>query len=275
MNSIVTKNLHAKIGDFELQDINLSIPEGSIIGLIGRNGAGKTTLFKTLNGTYLKTSGEMKIAGMDYADSEKEIRMTMAVVYDVFTGNPYARVKFLRKIYMQSHPMFDVNLFDELIEKFGIDDKKRVVNLSFGMQKKLMLILALSVHPTILLLDEPLIGIDPIDKNEFIKLIQAYMEYDKHSIILSSHQVDDLQKIADYIMFINNGKIVLFEDKETLLDQYKIVILDKEDERKKLLINPTTNSLGIQGLIHTDDLKDLQVNTKPASLEQIFVHLCT
>jgi ABC-2 type transport system ATP-binding protein len=275
MNSIVTKNLHAEIGDFELQDINLSIPEGSIIGLIGRNGAGKTTLFKTLNGTYLKTSGEIKIAGMDYADSEKEIRMSMAVVYDVFTGNPYARVKFLRKIYMQSHPMFDVVLFDELIDKFGIDVKKRVVNLSFGMQKKLMLILALSVHPTILLLDEPLIGIDPIDKNEFIKLIQAYMENDKHSIILSSHQVDDLQKIADYIMFINNGKIVLFENKETLLEQYKIVIFDKEDERKKLLINPTINSLGIQGLIQTNDLKDLQVNTKPASLEQIFVHLCT
>lgn len=274
MNSIVTKNLCARIGNFELKNINMSIPKGAIVGLIGKNGAGKTTLFKTLNATYLKTSGEMKIEDMDYMNSEKDIRMTLAVVYDVFSGNPYAKVKLLKKIYKQSHPKFDIDLFEELINRFGIDYKKRVVNLSLGMQKKLMLILALSVHPTILLLDEPLIGIDPIDKQEFIKLIQAFMEDENHSIILSSHQVDDLQKIADYIMFINEGEIILFEEKETLIEKYRFVTLEKNDEREKLLIHPISNSLGVQGLIHTSDLSNFQEKTKTASIEQIFVHLC-
>jgi ABC-2 type transport system ATP-binding protein len=274
MNSIETKHLYAKIGDFTLNDINLAIPEGSIVGLVGKNGAGKTTLFKTLNGTYLKTSGEMHIGGMNYRNAEKEIRMAMAVMYDRFGGNHYIKGKLLRKIYLQSHPKFDVEMFDDLVHKYGIDLKKKLMNLSFGMQKKLMLILALSLHPKILLLDEPLIGIDPIDKQEFIRLMQNYMENDQHTIILSSHQVDDLQKIADYILFINEGEIVLFEEKETLLEKYKMLTLPKEDQRVELMINPIPNSLGMQGLIHARDGKELKDKVKRPSLEQIFIHLC-
>jgi len=274
VNSIETKHLCAKIGDFTLKDINLAIPEGSIVGLVGKNGAGKTTLFKTLNGTYLKTSGEMHIDGLNYVDAEKEIRMAMSVMYDRFGGNQYIKGRLLRKIYLQSHPKFDVEMFDDLIQKYGINLKKKLMNLSFGMQKKLMLILTLSLHPKILLLDEPLIGIDPIDKQEFIRLIQNYMENEQHTIILSSHQVDDLQKIADYILFINEGEIVLFEEKETLLEEYKMLILPKEDQRVELMINPTPTSLGIQGLIHARDGKELGDKVKRASLEQIFIHLC-
>ena len=274
MNSIETKRLCAKIGDFELKEINLEVPEGSIVGLIGRNGAGKTTLFKTLHGSHIKTSGSINISGFNYSSNEKEIRANMAVVYDFFNGNIYAKVKLLRKIYIQSHPKFDLNLFDELTQRFNIDLKKRVSSLSLGMQKNLMVILAISVHPTILLLDEPLIGIDPIDKQEFINIIQSYMENEKHSIIWSSHQIDDVQKIADYIAFINEGKIVLFEDKETLLDKYKMITLTETDEKNNVLINPKTTTFGVQGLIRTKDIGKATGEHNQASLEQIFVHLC-
>jgi ABC-2 type transport system ATP-binding protein len=274
MNSIETNKLCAKIGDFELKDIDLQIPEGSIVGLIGRNGAGKTTLFKTLHGSYIKTSGDLKLSGLNYIDNEKEIRTNVAVVYDFFNGNPYAKVKWLRKIYVQSHPNFDLKLFDELIKRFNIDLKKRVSSLSLGMQKKLMLILAISVHPTTLLLDEPLIGIDPIDKQEFINIIQSYMENEKHSIIWSSHQIDDVQKIADYIAFMNEGEIVLFEDKETLLDKYKMITLAENDRNSVILINPKSTPFGVQGLVRTKDLGKVAGKHNQASLEQIFVHLC-
>lgn len=274
MNSIETIKLCAKIGDFELKGISLEIPEGSIVGLIGRNGAGKTTLFKTLHGSHIKTSGDIKISGLNYLNNEKEIRTNMAVVYDFFNGNPYVKVKFLRKIYNQSHPNFDLKLFDELIQRFNIDLKKKVSSLSFGMQKKLMLILAISVHPTTLLLDEPLLGIDPIDKQEFINIIQSYMENEKHSIIWSSHQIDDVQKIADYIAFMNEGKIVLFEDKETLLDKYKMITLSENDENHSILINPKSTPFGVQGLVCTKDLGKVAGKHHQASLEQIFVHLC-
>lgn len=274
MNSIETNKLCARIGDFELKDIHLQIPEGSIVGLIGRNGAGKTTLFKTLHGSHIKTSGDIKISGLNYIDNEKEIRTNTAVVYDFFNGNPYAKVKLLRKIYIQSHPNFDSKFFDELIQRFSIDLKKRVSNLSLGMQKKLMLILTISVHPTTLLLDEPLIGIDPIDKQEFINIIQSYMENEKHSIIWSSHQIDDVQKIADYIAFMNEGKIVLFEDKETLLDKYKMITLDENDANSVMLINPKNTPFGVQGLVRTKDLGKVAGKHNHASLEQIFVHLC-
>lgn len=274
MNSIELTGMNAKVGDFELLDINLSIPKGSIVGLIGKNGAGKTTLFKTLNGTYLKTSGEMRINGLQYSDSEKDIRTNIAVVYDVLNYNPYAKVKLIKKIYMQSHPKFDPEYFDYLITRFGIDAKKRLVKLSLGMQKKLMLILALSVHPNILLLDEPLIGIDPIDKQDLIKLIQQYMEDEDHTIILSSHQVEDIQKIADYVVFINDGEIVLFEDKETLMDSYKVVRSNDVNQDSELFINPVSDSMGMYGLIQTENVSKVNGIIQSATLEQIFVHLC-
>jgi ABC-2 type transport system ATP-binding protein len=267
--------MYAKIGDFELKDLNLNIPRGSIVGLVGRNGAGKTTLFKSLNGTYLKTSGDMIIDGKDFVNAEKEIRMNLAVVYDVINCNPYAKVKLLQKIYKQSHPKFDNDLFESLIKRFNIEPKKRVIKLSLGMQKKLMLILALAVHPTILLLDEPLIGIDPFDKTEFIKLIQEYMEDENNTVILSSHQVDDIQKIADYVIFLNDGKIVLFEEKDVLLDSYKFVTLEPNDNNSHILINPSTSSVGVKGLIKTEDVNKLSSTTQPATLEQIFINLCS
>jgi ABC-2 type transport system ATP-binding protein len=274
MNSIEVRNMNAKVGDFTLNDINLSIPKGSITGLIGKNGAGKTTLFKTLNGTYLKTSGDILINGLNFSDSEKEIRNNLAIVYDVINYNPYAKVKLLKKIYKQNHPKFDSEYFDFLIDRFGIDVKKRLVNLSLGMQKKLMLILALSVRPTILLLDEPLIGIDPIDKQDLIKLIQQYMEDENNTIILSSHQVEDIQKIADYVIFLNDGQIMLFEDKEILLDSFRIVYSSDIAENSDLYINPVLDSMGISGLIRTENVSKINGITQQASLEQIFIHLC-
>ena len=184
------------------------------------------------------------------------------------------KVKLLRKIYIQNHPNFDQKLFDELINQFKIDLKKRINSLSLGMQKKLMLILAISVHPTILLLDEPLIGIDPIDKQEFINIFESYMGNEKHSIIWSSHQIDDVQKIADYIAFMNEGEIVLFEDKETLLDKYKMITISENDENNSILINPKSTQFGVQGLVRTKDLGKVAGKHSQASLEQIFVHLC-
>ena len=275
MSGIELRNMNAQIGDFKLKDINLEVPKGTILGLIGKNGAGKTTLFKTINGTYLKTSGEMKIYGYGYKNNEKDIRNILAIVYDFFNANPYAKGKLLRKIYIQSHPSFDEKNFDILATQFKLDLNKRISSLSLGMQKKLMMIFALSTNPKVLLLDEPLIGVDPIDKQVLVRLIQSYMEDDENTIILSSHHVEDIEKIADYIAFIDDGKIILFEDKESLLEKYLYVKVEDDNQNSKYLINPIKNSFGKEGIMKIEDAEKLNINSQRASLEQIFVHLCS
>ncbi|MGE4321115.1 MAG: ATP-binding cassette domain-containing protein [Acholeplasmataceae bacterium] len=274
MNSIEMDHVYSNIGNFELKDINLNIPKGNIIGVVGKNGAGKTTLFKTINGSYIQTSGKLSIHQMSYQNYEKQIKEILSVVYDTFNVNPYAKIKMIKKTYQKIHPHFNVDIFDTLTDKYHIDLNKRIKSFSFGEIRKFMLILALSTQPKILLLDEPFIGIDPIDKKEFIDLLQTYMENEDHTMMISSHQVEDIEKIADYILFINQGEIILFEDKETLLDKYVNVKMAYSDENQKYLINPIKNSLGIEGLIETHQAKALGLEYQRTNIEQIFINLC-
>lgn len=274
MNGIEMKNLNSKIGDFTLKDINMLIPQGSILGLVGKNGSGKTTLLNTICGTYLQTSGDLKVNGFTYEENEEELRKSFAMVYDVLDLNPYVKVKFLQKLYSDSNEDFDNEMFVELCEKYELGPNYRIQKLSFGMKKKLMMILALSSKPNVLLLDEPLIGIDPIQKKEFIGLIQDFMDDLNNSVIISSHQVEDIERISDYVAFIDDGKIVLFSDKESLLDKYVSVKLNDNDKAVSKIINPTYTSFGVEGIMDKKEAESNKIEYQRTSIEQIFVHMC-
>jgi ABC-2 type transport system ATP-binding protein len=271
MYSIELKNLYARVDSFELKDINLNIPKGSVIGLLGKNGAGKTTLFHTLLGTHLKYDGDMIINGMRYETDEKNIRTSIAIVHDAININPLAKGNKLYKIYQMIYPNFDGTYFLNLCEEFSIHLDKRINKMSLGMQKKLTMAIALSLKPSILLLDEPFIGIDPIDKQKMMKHVQAFMEDENKTVIISSHYVEDVEKISDYVAIINDGEIKIFDEKDKILDQYVIVNLSAGHKYISKISYPKKTSFGIQGLILKSDADKYNIDCRRPTLEELFI----
>lgn len=274
MNGIELKGMRAKIGTFELKDIDLVVPKGSVLGLLGRNGAGKTTLFKTMNGTYLKQEGLMKIDGKTFEEDERDIRMNLSVVYDTYNVNPLTKGKKLLKYDRIWFPGFDDRLFEQLKKTFRLDPDIRIHKMSLGMRKKWLMSLALAKRPKVLLLDEPMIGIDPIDREVMFEAIQTYMENDDHTLVISSHYVEDVERIADYIAMMDDGKIVLFADKEDLMDRYAYVHVDFDDSARTDMIGPIRHSFGYRGIMEKSDAKRHGLPLTRPTLEHVFVHLC-
>ena len=271
MYSIELKNVYARIDTFELKHINLNIPKGVIVGLLGKNGAGKTTLFHTLLGTHLKYDGDMIINGMRYETDEKAIRSSIAIVHDTMNINPFSKGKKVYKTYKMIYPHFDEQYFLNLCDEFYIPLDKRISKMSLGMQKKLTMAIALALKPTILLLDEPFIGIDPIDKQKMMKHVQAFMEDEDKTVFISSHYVEDIEKISDYIAMISDGEIHLFDEKDQMIDQYVIVKLSHDHEMVSNVIYPKQSSLGIEGLMLKDDAKKLNIDHRRPTLEELFI----
>jgi ABC-2 type transport system ATP-binding protein len=271
MYSIELKNVFARIETFKLKDINLSIPRGSIVGLLGKNGAGKTTLFKTLMGTHLKYDGHMFINGFTYESNEKEIRESIAIVHDTMNVNPFTKGKRLYKYNKMMYPDFDDQYFLSLCDELNIPLDKKMNKMSLGMQKKLSIAIALSLKPNILLLDEPFIGIDPIDKQKLMKHIQAFMEDENRTILISSHYVEDVEKISDYIAIIDNGEIKLFQDKDTILDEFAYVKLNDDQESRQHIMYSKHTSFGVEGLMKKEQAINNNIPHHRPTLEEIFI----
>lgn len=271
MYSIELKNVYAKIDTFELKDINLSIPKGAIVGLLGKNGAGKTTLFHTILGTHLKYKGDMIINGFRYETDEKKIRSSIAIVHDTININPLAKVKKINKIYQMVYPNFNQTYFLNLCDEFSIPLDKRIGKMSLGMQKKLIMAIALALNPSVLLLDEPFIGIDPIDKQKMMKHVQTFMEDEDKTVIISSHYVEDIEKISDYIAIISDGEIHLFDEKDQMIDRYVIVKLNNDNDLVSKFIYSKHTAFGIEGLMLKDDVKKYDIDHRRATLEELFI----
>ena len=252
MNAITLNKLELRLDGFSLKPSNIAIPQGHITALIGKNGAGKTTLFKTLHGLYHHYTGQMSILGMTYRNHEKEIRTKMGVMYDALTTNPNVLPQKILQLTRAFYPGFDNSLFDDMVQRLDIKLDQRLRKQSLGMQRKFIFALTLATRKEILLLDEPFNGIDPIYKKIMMEYIQTLMENDTQTVIISSHQVDDLEKISDYVMIMDKGTIKLNENKESLLESYAF-----SPETK--IIEKTSNPS--------------QAHQYPVSLEDIFVHL--
>lgn len=209
--------------DFTLSDVSLSIPKGAIMGFVGENGAGKTTTINCILGTMLKDAGSVKIFDQEFSDDSFEIRNDIGVVFDTgsFGGNLTANkvAKVMRNMYSN----WDDALFKSYLEKFKIPNKKKIKAYSKGMKMKLELAVALSHHPKLLILDEATGGLDPLVREEVLDLLLDFIQDENCSVLLSSHITSDLEKIADYISVIHNGKVVLSESKDNLIYKYGIM----------------------------------------------------
>jgi len=271
MSGIKIINMHAKVGNFQLKNINLSMDNGHIFGLLGVNGAGKTTLFKTLMGMHLKTKGEIIINGMQYKNDELKLKNECAMVFDISPINPFIKGKRLNKIYQSIYDDFDQVYFESLIQTFQIPLNKRLKNMSLGMQKKLHLSLVLARRPKVMFLDEPFIGIDPIDKQKMMREIQTFMEDEKHIVVISSHFVEDVEKISDYIAIIHDGTIKSYEEKDALLDQYVYVKTKDLNAFNHDIKYYAKISSGYECLLDIKDINKYDVEYIRPSLEKIFI----
>lgn len=218
--------------DFELKNISFSLPKGSIMGFIGENGAGKSTVINCILDIIKIDSGEIKIFGKTIKEQPVAIKEDIGLVLDSdnFQGN--FDIKIIEDIFGSAYKNWDKKLFREYIEKFKLPIKQKISSYSKGMNMKLAISVALSHKPKILILDEPTSGLDPITREEVLDILLDFISNGKNSVLLSSHITSDLEKIADYIVFIHNGEIILNENKDELRYSYAIVKCSKEDFEK-------------------------------------------
>lgn len=250
-NILEVKNLSKSYKNFQLNNINFNLKKGYIMGFVGPNGAGKTTTIKLIMNLISKSSGEIKIFGLDNLEYEKEIKNRIGFVYDDLNFYDTFSIKSNAKLIADFYDKWNWDVFNNYLEKFKIDEDQKFKELSKGMKAKFALALALSHDAELLIMDEPTSGLDPIFRNEIINILQEYIEDGSRSILFSSHIISDIEKMADYITFINNGQIIFSEDKNVLEDKYRVLkggldILDSELESQ--FINIRKNKYGFSGL---------------------------
>ena len=228
-NNLEVKNLCKKYNGFELKDINLELPKGMIMGLIGENGAGKTTTIKAILNMINRDSGKIAIFGLDNIKDGKQIKEDIGVVLDDSFLSEYLNPIDINKIMKNIYKNWDEKLYFKYIEDFKLPKDKMSKEYSSGMKMKLKIAVALSHNPKLLILDEPTSGLDPVARNEILDIFQDFIQDEEKSILVSSHITSDLEHIADYITFINNGEIVLTKTRDEVLENYGIVKCSADD----------------------------------------------
>ena len=226
------KKLCKKYDDFELKNIDLALPKGSIMGLIGENGAGKSTTIKSILNTIHFDSGEISIFGEDSKTAKREIKEDIGVVLDDSFLSEYLTPKDINVIMKNMYKKWDEKLYFKYLEDFKLPSNKRSKEFSSGMKMKLKIATALSHKPRLLILDEPTSGLDPVARNEILDIFQDFVQDEENSILVSSHITSDLERITDYITFINNGEIAFTKTRDEVMDSYGIVRCSKEEFEK-------------------------------------------
>ncbi|MCI8854375.1 MAG: ABC transporter ATP-binding protein [Lachnospiraceae bacterium] len=223
MEAIKVEGLTKRYENFKLEDVTFSIPEGSIVGFIGENGAGKTTTLKAILGLIRPEAGKVEILGHGIQEGDGGWKEEIGVVFDesCFPENltPQDVEKILRKVYRR----WDSQAYHKYLERFSLQEKKRIKDMSRGMKMKFSLAVALSHEARLLILDEATSGLDPVVRSEILDLFLEFIQNEEHTIFLSSHITSDIEKISDYILFLHQGRILLYENKDTLTEQYGLV----------------------------------------------------
>lgn len=251
-NSIEWHNAEKRFDLFHLHPITMNLEQGSIMGLIGENGSGKTTLIKLVLHLISLSSGEIKVLGMDSVKEEKQIKQKVGFVpdnnlfSDMFTANEINKI--ISKLYLD----WQEKTFFQYLEQFQILKNKNIKSFSMGMKKKIDIACALSHNAELLILDEPMNGLDPVARQEMRDILQNFIEKENHSILLSSHITEDLEKIADYITLIEKGNLLFSQNKDLLLENYGIALFSKSDFMEisdKDYVSYRKNAFGYQLLV--------------------------
>lgn len=251
MNAITLKNVTKRYDKFTLENISLEIPKGYITGLIGRNGAGKTTLIKTILAFTDLDGGEISVLGKNMAENEKELKNKIGIVIGDGAFYQGYRLKRMTKVISGFYDNWDQNAYNKYIARFGLDESKKIKELSTGMRAKYNIALALSHNAELIVMDEPSSGLDPLAREELMDIFAEMIEEREITVLISTHITSDLDRTADYIVMINDGKILFNTPKDELLEAHRIVKGGKDEltsEVKAALVEYKTGAYGFEGL---------------------------
>ncbi len=232
-NILEVNNLSKKYQDFALENVTFSLPKGMIMGFIGENGAGKTTTIKAILNIINKYEGEIKIFGLDNKKNAEKINAEIGVVLDEMFFPEILTPQDIDKIMAGIYKNWDTDLYQQYLKDFGLIASNQIKTFSKGMRKKLEIATALSHHPKLLILDEPTSGLDPVARAEVMNIFQTFIQNEDCSILISTHITSELEQIADYVTFINQGKMVFSESCLEIFDNYGLVKCT-EDEFKQI-----------------------------------------
>ncbi len=275
MNDLEITNLTKTYPDFKLDSLALTLPEGCILGLIGENGAGKSTVIKLILSMIKRDSGNIKIFGKDNTESITELKENIGIVMDE-TGIPDClNSKEVGKIMKNTFKNWQEDYFEKLLSRFQLPRDKRFKDFSRGMKMKLAIAIALSHKPKLLILDEATSGLDPVARDQVAEMLYDFTRDESHSILISSHIVSDLEKLCDYIAFLQKGKLLLFEEKDRLLEEYGIVRCT-EAQLSQLtsdsIVHKKITPYGAEALVKRERLQG-SVKISPVTIEELFVQM--
>ncbi|WP_285518077.1 ABC transporter ATP-binding protein [Thermolongibacillus altinsuensis] len=249
-------NLKKELGSFSLEQLTFSLKEGCITGFIGVNGSGKTTTIKTILGLYPKDDGSIKFFGKDMEKNEYEIKNRIGVVLDEGYFYEEMTLKEMKSIIAPAYTNWDESVFLNYINRFNLKLNQKIVTLSKGMRMKFAITLALSHHADLLIMDEPTSGLDPLIRNELMEILLDFMEEEGKSVFFSTHITSDLEKIADMLILIDNGKIVFNESKDELLERHALIKGDNRlinEHSTKLFLRLRQTPFGFEGITNKVD----------------------
>ena len=279
MNLIEIKGLCKNFPSFKLQNVDITLEEGFIMGFIGRNGAGKSTTLKTALHLMKNDGGEVKLCGLSMPKDEIEIKNQVGYVFGGVDFYPESKIQAITDITKDFYKEWDDQRYKDLCERFEIDQTKKFKQLSAGMKVKYSLAIAMSHNARLLILDEPTSGLDPAARDDLICMMQEFIEDGKHSILFSTHITSDLEKCADYITYIKEGKILASADKESFKSSYILVAGKKDQLTPKLeekIIGLHKHQLGFEGMMYAADTelaKKAGLELSEPLLEDIMVHI--
>ncbi|MFA7196242.1 MAG: ABC transporter ATP-binding protein [Anaerovoracaceae bacterium] len=275
-NAIEIKGLNKSYPGFLLEDIHLDLPRGSILGLVGENGAGKSTLIKLTLKAINRDSGTVRVLDADLDDPDfGRIKEEVGVVLDEAYYPEVLTAQQLEKVMAYTFSNWDREAYQNYLKRFQLPEQKKFRNFSRGMKMKLALAVALSHDPKLLLLDEATSGLDPMIRDEMLDLFNEFTREENHSILISSHIVSDLEKVCDYIAFLHQGKLLLCEEKDRLVEKYAVVKIGRQDLEAldpEALAGKREGKYGVEALVYRD-LIPSTFATEHTSLEDIILFL--
>ena len=274
-NYLEVKRVSKIFKSFKLNNISFTLPKGYIMGLIGPNGAGKTTTIKLILNMIKRKSGEITILGLDNISDENTVKSNIGVVFDSNCFCDDWTVSQTEKSVSQFYKNWNKSKFSKLLKRFNIEPSKKVKELSKGMQMKLMLACAFSYDAKLLILDEPTSGLDPVSRDELLGILSEYIEDGEHSVLFSTHITSDLERVADYITYINCGELYYSGSKDDFVNMFRIVKGGKSElssDMSKKVVAIRHYSTGFDALIRTEDLDVFSgLEIEPATIEDIVV----
>lgn len=278
MNVIELDGVVKDYGDFKLDRVSFAVPEGSICGFIGQNGAGKTTTIQLILDAIRRDGGEIRVFGESIDRDSAALREKIGVVFDEMGFHDFLTARDINLMMKNIYKEWNEEQFFEYLKRFSLPTKKRCGAFSRGMRMKLQIATALSHNAKLLIMDEPTSGLDPVVRNEMLEIFREYVLEEDHTILLSSHITGDLEKLADEVVFIDGGRIVLTGNKDELMESHGILKCRKQDLSlidMSLVVSVQLSSFGAEVLVndrHTCEKQYPDMVIEPASLEEIMIY---